>query len=128
MNKNKISNIVNEVYSIISKDYSCNAKVEIHNNIYERLSGIKDMDGSACAKAEYDWNNNKIYLYSSRLIDKKDVIKALIHECVHSTQSKVKFDFYYNSGYSYDNHPLENQARYNEKYWKKYKLNKLNYE
>tara|TARA_R110002012_G_scaffold229509_1_gene402133 strand:- start:422 stop:808 length:387 start_codon:yes stop_codon:yes gene_type:complete len=125
MNKNKVLNIINKVYPLISEDYSCNAKVEIHYNIYERLSGIKGMNGSACAQAEYSWSNNEIYLYTSRLCDEEDVIKALIHECVHSNQSKAKFDAYYLCGETYETHPYEVQARNEEKNWKKYKLNTI---
>jgi len=125
MNKNKVLNIINEVYPLISEDYSCTAKVEIHYNIYERLSGIKGMNGSACAQAEYNWSENKIYLYTSRLCDEEDVIKALIHECVHSNQSKAKFDAYYLCGETYDTHPYEIEARDEEKNWKKYKQNTI---
>ena len=49
----------------------------------------------------------------------------LIHECVHSTQSKVKFDAYYLCGETYDTHPYEIAARSAEEEWKIY-LNELN--
>ena len=96
MNKKEINTIVQECYSQISENYSnCRPKVEIHNNIYERLSGIKGMSGSSCAQGEYDWSENKIYLYSSRLNTLEEVMRTLIHECVHSTQNKVIFDKLY---------------------------------
>jgi len=120
-----VKNIVNKVYPEISKDYSCTAKVEIHNNIYERLSGIKGMSGSSCAQAEYNWNKNEIYLYTSRLFDEEDIIKALIHECVHSSQDKEIFDEYYKVGYSYKTHPYEVEARKAEENWKEYKTNTI---
>ena len=63
MVQQSIKNIINKVYPTIAKDYSCNAKVEIYYNIYERLSGVKGMTGSVCAQAEYNWNCNEIYLY-----------------------------------------------------------------
>ena len=119
MNKQKIEKIVKEYYPIISKTYSnCKPKVEIHFNIYERLSEIKGMSGSSCAQAEYDWSKNTIYLYTSRLFDEEDVIKALIHECVHSTQCEDIFNEYYKLGYSYATHPHEVEARNAEKDWK----------
>ena len=107
MKQEEIKEIVNKVYPLISEDNNCNAKVEYYYNIYERLSGIKGMTGEACAEAEYDWVMCKIYLYTSRLHSVEDVIRALIHECVHSTQSKVKFDAYYLCGETYDTHPYE---------------------
>ena len=66
----------------------------------------------------------KIYLYTSRLHSVEDVIRALIHECVHSTQSKVKFDAYYLCGETYDTHPYEIQARSAEEEWEIY-LNEI---
>ena len=125
MKQEKIVKIVNKVYPLISKDNNCNAKVEYYYNIYERLSGVKGMTGEVCAEAEYDWVMCKIYLYTSRLHSVEDVIRALIHECVHSTQSKIKFDAYYLCGETYDTHPYEIEARNAEEEWKIY-LNELN--
>tara|TARA_Y100000401_G_scaffold22939_1_gene15491 strand:+ start:125 stop:505 length:381 start_codon:yes stop_codon:yes gene_type:complete len=125
MKLEEILKTVNKAYPLISKDNNCTAKVEYHYNIYERLSGEKGMTGEVCAHAEYDWSNNKIYLYTSRLHSAEDIIRALIHECVHSTQSKVIFDQYYKEGFTYDNHPYEIEARNAEEEWKIY-LNELN--
>ena len=60
MEQLNIKNIIDSVYPLISKDYNSNAKVELHSNIYERLSGIQGMSGSACAQAEYNWSDNTI--------------------------------------------------------------------
>ena len=125
MKQEVIKEIVNKVYPLISEDNNCNAKVEFYYNIYERLSGEKGMTGEVLAEGEYDWCNNKIYLYTSRLHSVEDIIRALIHECVHSTQSKVIFDQYYKEGFTYDIHPYEIQARSAEEEWKIY-LNELN--
>ena len=125
MKLEEILKTVNKVYPLISKDNNSNAKIEYHYNIYERLSGEKGMTGEVCAHAEYDWSNNKIYLYTSRLHSAEDIIRALIHECVHSTQSKVIFDQYYKEGFTYDNHPYEIEARNAEEEWTIY-LNELN--
>ena len=125
MKQEKIKEIVDKVYPLISKDNNSNAKIEYHYNIYERLSGEKGMTGEVCAHAEYDWSSNKIYLYTSRLHSVEDIIRSLIHECVHSTQSKVKFNAYYLCGETYDTHPYEIEARNAEEEWKIY-LNELN--
>ena len=125
MKHEEINKIVDIIYPLISEDYSdCSPEVELHKNIYERLSGIKGMNGTACAQAEYDWSANKIYLYTSRMKCEEDVIRSLIHECVHSTQSKVLFDKYYEDGCSYYTHPFEIEARSAEEEWETY-LNEL---
>ena len=122
MKLEEILKTVNKVHPLISKDNNCTAKVEYYHNIYERLSGEKGMTGEVCAQAEYDWSNNKIYLYTSRLHSAEDIIRALIHECVHSTQSKVIFDQYYKEGFTYDTHPYEIEAKNAEVNWRKYKI------
>ena len=124
MKQDKIKEIVDKVYPIISKDNNSNANIEYYYNIYERLSGEKGMSGEVCAHAEYDWRNNKIYLYTSRLHSVEDIIRSLIHECVHSTQNKVKFNTYYLLGKTYDTHPYEIEARNAEEEWEIY-LNEL---
>jgi len=122
MKQEEIVNIVNKVYPLISEDNNSHAKVEYYHNIYERLSGIKGMTGEVCAHAEYDWVMCKIYLYTSRLHSVEDIIRSLIHECVHSRQLKCTFDSFYENGHTYDTHPYEIEARDAEENWKKYKL------
>ena len=124
MKQEEIVNIVNKVYPLISEDNNSHAKVEYYHNIYERLSGVKGMTGEVCAHAEYDWLLCKIYIYTSRMFTEEDVIRSLIHECVHSTQNKWLFDCYYDEGKTYDTHPYEIEARNAEEEWKIY-LNEL---
>ena len=123
----EITKIVNKVYPLIIADILTSTpgtypEIEFHKNIYERLSGEKGMTGEVCAHAEYDWNEDKIYIYTSRMFSEEDIIRSLLHECVHSTQSKVKFDAYYLCGETYGTHPYEIEARDAEKNWKIYKL------
>ena len=122
MEQLNIKNIIDSVYPLISKDYNSNAKVELHSNIYERLSGIQGMSGSACAQAEYNWSDNTIYIYTSKMFSEEDIIRSLIHECVHSTQCKELFDKYYENGANYSTHPYEIEAKNEENNWKNYKL------
>ena len=124
MEQKEIVKIVNKVYPLISKDNNCDAKIEYHYNIYERLSGEKGMTGEVCAHAEYDWEKCIIYIYTSQMYSEEDIIRSLIHECVHSTQLKVLFDKYYEDGETYDTHPYEIQARSAEEEWEIY-LNEL---
>ena len=117
-----IQNIINKVYPKISKDYSCNAKVELHKSIFTRLNVIPAIEeDNSCA--EYDWSENKIYIYSINTNKEEDIIKALIHECVHSNQNKELFDTYYFIGLDYNTNPYEIEAEYEEQNWKKYKIN-----
>jgi len=122
MKQEEIVKIVNKVYPLISKDNNSHAKIEYYHNIYERLSGVKGMTGEVCAHAEYDWSTKKIYLYTSRMNSVEDVIRSLIHECVHSTQNKELFEALYECGLDYTNHPYEIEAEYEEENWKKYKI------
>ena len=124
MNIKEINKIVNMYYPLISEDYNCDAKIEYHYNIYERLSGEKGMTGEVQANAEYDWEKCIIYIYTSQMYSEEDIIRSLIHECVHSTQLKVLFDKYYEVGETYDTHPYEIQARSAEEEWEIY-LNEI---
>ena len=126
MKQKEIIKIVNKVYPLISKDNNSHAKVEYYHNIYERLSGEKGMTGEVCAHAEYDWEMCKIYLYTSRMNSVEDIIRSLIHECVHSRQLKCTFDSFYENGHTYDTHPYEIEARNAEEEWEIY-LNELEY-
>ena len=129
MEQVEITKIVNKVYPLIVADVlalipGTYPEIEFHYNIYERLSGEKGMTGEVCAHAEYDWSENKIYLYTSRMFKEEDIIRSLIHECVHSTQSKMIFDTYYELGETYETHPYEIDARKAEENWKIYKIKK----
>ena len=125
MLKEKIENIVNKVYPRIAKDYKSNAKVELYSSIYERLNSIPAIEDHE-SYAEYHWDSNKIYLYTDNLDNEEDIIRSLIHECVHSNQCHDKYQAYYDEcNLDYDTHPYEIEAEYEEENWKKYKLNTI---
>ena len=112
--------IVDKVYPIIAKDYNSNAKVELYNNIYERLDCIPATFDYE-SYAEYYWNSNKIYLYIDHLNNEEDIIRSLIHECVHSNQCYEVYEAYYNEcNLDYDTHPYEIEAEYEEEKWRNY--------
>ena len=102
--------------------------IEVREQIQEDLMAYLDGIDEAVGNKQHEIINEvcKIYLYTSRLHSVEDVIRALIHECVHSTQSKVKFDAYYLCGETYDTHPYEIEARNAEEEWTIY-LNELEY-
>ena len=117
-----VQNIINKVYPIIAKDYNSNAKVELYSDIYERLNSIPAIKDHE-SYAEYSWDSNKIYLYTNHLENEEDIIRSLIHECVHSNQCYDEYEAYYEEcGLDYDTHPYEIEAEYEEEKWKKYKL------
>ena len=92
MKQEEITKIVNKVYPLISANYKSNAKVELYSNIFDRLNAIPGCGvGEDEAFAEYSWDTNKIYLYTNHMKSEEDVIRSLIHECVHSTQSYELF-------------------------------------
>ena len=124
MEQQNIKNIINKVYPLIAKDYNSNAKIELYSDIYERLNSVSAID-EYDSYAEYSWSKNKIYLYTNHLNNEEDVIRSLIHECVHSSQNKELFDTYYLIGLDYNTNPCEVEAEYEENNWKKYKQNTI---
>ena len=118
-NKLEILNIVNKVYPLISKNYKSNAKVELYSDIFDRLNASPAI-GEDKAFAEYSWDTNKIYLYTNHLNSEEDVIRSLIHECVHSNQSYELFEAYYECDLDYETHPYEIEAEYEEEKWRNY--------
>ena len=111
--------IVNKIYPMIAKDYKSNAKVEVYKSIFERLNSIPAILEYE-SYAEYSWSNNKIYLYTDVLESEEDVIRSLIHECVHSNQCYDIYEAYYECDLDYDAHPYEIEAEYEEEKWKNY--------
>ena len=120
MTTSNIKNIIDKVYPIIAEDYNSNANVELYSDIYERLNGILAMDDHE-SYAEYSWSHNKIYLYTNHLDSEEDIIRSLIHECVHSNQCHDEYEAYYNEcDLDYDTHPHEIEAEYEEEKWRNY--------
>ena len=115
-----IQNIINKVYPTIAKDYNSNAKVELYSDIYERLDSTQAIDEYE-SYAEYSWSENKIYLYTNHLDNEEDIIRSLIHECVHSTQSYDIYEALYECDLDYYTHPYEIEAEYEEENWINYK-------
>jgi len=114
-----IKKIISKVYPIIAKDYNSNAKVEVYSDIYERLNSIPAINEHE-SYAEYHWDSNIIYLYTNHLDSEEDVIRSLIHECVHSNQCYDVYMAYYECDLDYDTHPYEIEAEYEEEKWRNY--------
>jgi len=122
MDKNQILKIANKVYPNIRAYYGLGKKeyppIEVHKNIFARLSGEPDMEGDDPADAEFDRKENKLFIYSDFNNSVEDVIRGVIHEYVHYLQSGSWMKRYYNMGYTYGNHPYEIDAKKAEENWK----------
>jgi len=122
LGKKEIYSIVDRVYPQIVKDLGRarrgTPKVECHNNIYVRVSGIEGAQGEANPHAEYEWDKNEIYLYTPKMVSEKEVIKSLLHEYTHAMQDPKKMKEYRKLGYA--KNPYEKAATRAEKNWKKY--------
>ena len=132
MKQEEITKIVNKVYPLIIQDIiidsDCKIKnvypeIEFYKNIYERLDGIPAIDEHE-SYAEYSWSHNKIYLYTDNLNSEEDIIRSLIHECVHATQSYELYEEYYKCKLVYETHPYEIEAEHEEEKWVNYKIEK----
>ena len=122
ISKSGIQEIVDKVYPQIVKNLGParrgTPKVEMHNNIYVRVSGIEGAEGEANPYAEYDWKKNKIYLYTPKMVNETEIIKALLHEYTHATQDPKKMKEYRKLGY--EKNPYEIAATNAEKRWRDY--------
>ena len=122
MNSDQILNIANKAYPKI-RDYYGSGKrifppIEIHNNIYARLTGEPDAEGEDPAEAEFDRKENKLFLYSDFINSTEDIIRGIIHEYVHFLQSGSWMKRYYKMGHDYFSHPYEISAKKEEEKWK----------
>ena len=125
MIKEKVQNIIDEVFHKIEKHYGfskfkeCTPYVELHKNIYEKYSGEDGASGDedGC-HAEYCHDMNEISIYYPNMKSKKMVIQTLIHEYIHYLQSPIWFKRYYNMGHDYVSHPYEKEAISFEKDYK----------
>jgi hypothetical protein len=122
LSRKDIQSVIARVYPQIVKNLGRSKrgvpKVEMHSNIYVRLSGDAEAQGEANPDAEYEWDDNEIYLYLPKMKNEETVIKALLHEYTHATQDPKKKEEYRKKGYAKD--PYEIEATKAEGNWKKY--------
>ena len=114
--------IINQVYSKIKEYYGKGSldypKLELHKDIYARLSGDEEAEGehSTTSKAQYDDETNVIYIYYPNMVNEEDVIRSIIHEYTHYKQDHKLFK-QYRDMYSYNENPIEIEAHKNEEDW-----------
>ena len=125
MNELKCKNIIEEVYEDIknyygrSKHQSEFQTIELHHNIYVRLTGEEDAEGDCDPDAEYDREENTIVIYYPKAKNKQWILETLIHEYTHYLQDGKEIKMMYDEeGYEYDTHPFELEAIAAEKDWK----------
>ena len=122
MNVNTIQNIIDYAYPKIQKYYGKGSleipKIELHRDIYARLSGDEKQSGehSSTTKAQYDEDTNVIYIYYPNMMNEEDVLRSIIHEYTHYKQDHKLFKKY-KAMYSYDEDPTEIEAKRNEEDW-----------
>ena len=122
MDIDEIQNIIDYAYSKIQSYYGKGSldipKIELHRDIYARLSGDEEQSGehSSTTKAQYDENTNVIYIYYPNMENEEDVLRALIHEYTHYRQDHKLFKKY-KAMYGYDEDPTEIEAKRNEEDW-----------
>ena len=122
MTIDKIQQIIDYSYSKIQSYYGKGSldipKIELHKDIYARLSGDEEQSGehSSTTKAEYDDDTNVIYIYYPNIKTEEDVIRSIIHEYTHYRQDHKLFK-QYRQMYSYDENPIEIEAHKNEEDW-----------
>ena len=126
LSTNKINKIIDRVYPLIIQDYGKGKRgvppVSIHKSIWHRVEavGAEELMGVENPDAEYDWDENKIYLYHKRQTSEEQVIRSLIHEYYHSLQSHAWYKRHKKRGKEYHNHPHEIKAKAEEENWIKY--------
>ena len=122
MNTDEIQQIINYAYPKIQKYYGKGSleipKIELHRDIYARLSGDEKQSGehSSTTKAQYDEDTNVIYIYYPNMKTEEDVLRSIIHEYTHYKQDHKLFKKY-KAMYGYDEDPTEIEAKRNEKDW-----------
>ena len=122
MNTDEIQNIIDYAYPKIQSYYGKGSldipKIELHRDIYARLSGDEEQSGehSKTSKAQYDENTNVIYIYYPNMKNEEDVLRSIIHEYTHYRQDHKLFKKY-KAMYSYDEDPTEIEAKRNEEDW-----------
>ena len=132
LSKNKVQSIVDRIFPQIVQDRGKGKqgipKINLHHDIYARLSGIDDMTGedSDTTKAQWVYEDNTIYIYYTNMKNEEDVIRSVLHEFEHTHQDHEQYIRYREKGY--DNNPHEIEARAAEKNWKKYSsMNEIDY-
>ena len=125
LNQRQIEKLIQKVYPQIVRDLGGEAKpVEVYDNIWDRLGAVAVDDlkrEQGNPNAQYNPDDDVIYIYSEVTNNVEQVIRSLLHEHTHTIQDQKEFKKLYDKGYEYSNHPFELEALEAEKDWKKYR-------
>ena len=124
MTQDEIQQIIDYAYPKIQVYYGKGElpipPVELHVDIYARLSGDPEARGEASksTKAQYDEETNIIYIYYPNIKDEEDLLRSLVHEYTHYKQDHSLFQKYRDM-YDYDDpkNKIEAEARAAEEDW-----------
>ena len=120
MNTDEIQQIIDYAYPKIQSYYGKGSldfpKIELHKDIYARLSGDEEQSGehSSTTKAQYDEETNIIYIYYPNMMNEEDVLRSLIHEYTHYLQNITPLKKKMDKIDGYDKSPYEQEAHKNE--------------
>jgi hypothetical protein len=124
MDKEEIQQIIDKAYPLIQRYFGKGKKsypkVELHRDIYARLSGDEEQSGehSGTSIAEYDEIANEIYIYYPNIKNEEDLLRSLIHEYTHYLQNLTQLKIQvYAQNYDYNSNPIEIEAHSNENKW-----------
>tara|TARA_R110000796_G_C14224226_1_gene395015 strand:- start:47 stop:466 length:420 start_codon:yes stop_codon:yes gene_type:complete len=112
----KVQNLILQSKLTSEPPIQSKPSIELHRDIYARVSGIEDMEGehSSSSKAQYDEDINIIYIYYPNMEDKEDVLRSLIHEYTHYLQNMTPLKKKIDGADGYTNSPYEQEAHKNE--------------
>jgi hypothetical protein len=124
MDKEEIQQIIDKAYPLIQRYFGKGKKsypkIELHRDIYARLSGDEEQSGehSSTSIAEYDEKANEIYIYYPNIKNEEDLLRSLIHEYTHYLQDLTQLKIQvYAQNYDYNSNPIEIEAHDNENKW-----------
>jgi len=107
MTLKQIKKLVNTFYPKIEKYYG-------YSKFKETTPFIEYENDDFNVDAEFDFEENSIYLYYRRINTTEDLIRCLIHEYTHYLQSPSWYRRYQKMGYDYETHPYEIHASLEE--------------
>tara|TARA_B100000900_G_C20271439_1_gene590156 strand:- start:25 stop:420 length:396 start_codon:yes stop_codon:yes gene_type:complete len=124
MTIDEIQQIIDDAYPKIQSHYGKGElpipPIELHVDIYARLSGDPEARGEASksTKAQYDEETNVIYIYYPNVKDEEDLLRSLVHEYTHYKQDHSLFQKYRDM-YDYDDpkNKIEAEAKKAEEDW-----------
>ena len=124
--RGKVQHIVDSVYPHIVNNLGPSEyvneppTVELHKDIYERLSGVEGMRGeeSESSEAQYERHTNTLYIYYPNMRNEKHVIQSLLHEYTHSLQNPKDSEGHRKDGY--ENDQYEKESLQAESNWEDY--------